>query len=96
MTFTSITDLNVDILINTGHAEDFRVSLRLGGTTVPLVIQRATPNFAHASFFSVTFDDEAANDIDLFLTDGDDYVGVFRPSSPLSAFDGMELNGFGN
>ena len=71
-----------------GHVEDLRVEIEHNGTTVLLKIGPGFGVLGHIDFpFEVTFDDEAATDIDL------NTVGTFRPEGSLSDFDGLDIAG---
>jgi len=90
--FGTITDVNLDVTITGGHMEDFDVFLSHGGTTVKVHNDLTSP-FNHLDNFTMTFDDEAANPWSNAGIDAVNGIGTFQPFSPLSAFDGLDLNG---
>ncbi len=63
------------------------------GTTVTLMSRPGGPNNNGNNFCGTVLDDSAATSIDSVLPTDAPFAGVFRPTQPLSAFDGEDPNG---
>ena len=83
------TIVDVDVTVHIAHpaADTFTLTVQHGLTSV---ILKAPGGTAGANFAGTTFDDEAAQDIAAGVPP---YSGRFRPTSPLSAYDGAAAGG---
>ncbi len=84
----TVADLNVTLNITHPDVSQLEISLRApDGTLIDLV---EDGDASGANFTGTNFDDEALED---YTAGTAPYTGTFRPDEPLSAFDGLTLNG---
>jgi subtilisin-like proprotein convertase family protein len=87
-----IADLNVSLNITHTWIGDLEVTLTSPGGT-PVTVTLFDNNCGNADNLVVTFDDESGNLISGICNSPVANSGTFRPFSPLSAFDGEQING---
>jgi len=82
-----VTDVNVNLSITHTYDSDLVVTLTHNNTTVTLINRRGGSG---DNFTNTTLDDEASAAIGAGSAP---FTGSYRPDQPLSAFDGMSMNG---
>jgi len=89
----TVTDVNVTLTLHNPQIADVTIDLVDPTGTVSVRLFNRDGGVADG-LYNVTFDDAAASSPPGFLTNGSCPTGVsYRPNSPLSAFNGLEING---
>lgn len=90
-----ITDVNVAVQINNpadmfseAIISDMSIFLNHGSTSLTLFSSNGSAEFGT---MDIIFDDEALGEVD--ETNFETWIGTWRPDTPLSAFDGMDVSG---
>jgi len=89
-TSASVIDLNVDLLIDHSFIGDLTITLEHLGTSVVLI----PSSNCSGNDIDCTLDDESSNGSVVGVCDNNPAVsGTYQPSSPLTAFDGLNQSG---